>query len=401
MLTVEKIKSALEQGSLFENGSIEFKLNIPNNWDGIARCIVGMANCKGGHIIFGIQEYKSQSKLIGIKRHITYQSIYEQLGNFIIGAKYTLKSLTIGNSEFLIIEIPPSATPAYFRRKFTSPERLIKYIRTSDGNQYENTAEAKMSYRKVYKYMNLETFLCCLYGNSWRFFEPSKWNDKYESRFYCADYNSTKSPENAKQLYASCVTRTKNSEAAWKIYANKEGLSCHCVQLELDVIKLRDMLISSGYVIDERPITYKPESYILNLHKRESKDYNEFFSPFTSESFIRLLSLKREAYTYEDEIRFFAIPAQQDTRSIRSNQAKFIDIPIDWKSLIVRGRIDKKCSLAELTSIEQACIYAGINPVIKDHQSILNTLPLQNAIDIEFEKFNIDEMPDTQIVKIE
>ena len=75
-----------------------------------------------------------------------------------------------------------------------------------------------MRYTKVFKYMTLDVFLTSLYCGTWRFFEPSKWKDKFEQRFYCANYALPTAKGHTPQLFATCVTRGKNSEAAWKVY---------------------------------------------------------------------------------------------------------------------------------------------------------------------------------------
>jgi len=122
--------------------------------------------------------------------------------------------------------------------------------------------------------------------------------------------------------------------------------------------------------------------------------------PFSLNKFISLLSLKRDAYEYENEIRIFAIPLKKTyMRNIRK-QAEYIDFKISWKDVIRRGRIDKSCSEAEIISIQQACFQAGINPLFKNSQ-YKNLLPSPSScIDIEFELFSIDDDPESSGVII-
>ena len=80
------------------------------------------------------------------------------------------------------------------------------------------------------------------------------------------------------------------------------------------------------------------------------------------ESYLRLLSLKRDAYTYEKELRLFIIPHNGKQRN-KGKKAQFMDVKIDWKNIIKKVRVDKKCSDAELVSIQRACLTIGINPV--------------------------------------
>ena len=42
--------------------------------------------------------------------------------------------------------------------------------------------------KTVYKYMDFETAIICLTSSSIRFVEPTEWYDKYEGRFYNANY---------------------------------------------------------------------------------------------------------------------------------------------------------------------------------------------------------------------
>lgn len=238
-----------------------------------------------------------------------------------------------------------------------------------------------------------------LYHKTWRFFEPSKWNDKYEQRFYCANYRLPAAIGNTPQLFATCVTRAMNSEAAWKVYANGQGLGAHCLQFELDIVELRKQLRASGHRLEERPIEYKSEKEILELHKKRSPYYPKYFGSFSFDSFLKLLSLKREAYTYEQEVRLFIIPKAGGTRN-KNRKAKSLDINIDWTKVINKVRIDKKCTDAELVSLQQACFFVGINPIINNYRFIGNKPIPPGLKNVDFERFDIDDMPGAKSITI-
>lgn len=176
--------------------------------------------------------------------------------------------------------------------------------------------------------MTLDVFLTSLYCGTWRFFEPSKWKDKFEQRFYCANYALPTAKGHTPQLFATCVTRAKNSEAAWKVYSNGQGLGAHCLQLELDIIELRKQLRASGLHFEEKLIEYESENKIMNLHKKRKPYYKDYFSSFTLNSFLRLLSLKREAYSYEEELRLFVIPKTNGKRN-KCKKAQHQDLKIN------------------------------------------------------------------------
>lgn len=87
--------------------------------------------------------------------------------------------------------------------------------------------------RFMYKYMDIETAIKCLKSNNVKFVEPTLWPDKYESRFYTADYSKVVEDPKAKtpKLYSCCFTFSRASEAAWKTYSyEKTGLASRCVR---------------------------------------------------------------------------------------------------------------------------------------------------------------------------
>ncbi len=157
---------------------------------------------------------------------------------------------------------------------------------------------------------------------------------------------------------------------------------------------------NSGLTIAEKPVEYKDDKYILDLHiEGKSKDYNKYFTSFSVDKFLKLLTLKREAYNYEQEVRLFAIPKDYTERS-KGNKSLYKDLAIDWSKVIRKVRIDEACTDAELVSVQQACFSVGINPVIKGYNFIGGILKPANCVDIEFERFDIDAMPGSSRITI-
>lgn len=58
----------------------------------------------------------------------------------------------------------------------------------------------------------------------------------------------------------------------------------------------------------------------------------------------------------------------------------------------------KKCTPAELVSIQRACFSVGINPVIKGYSFIGGMVPPAGLKNVEFERFDIDDMPGTSVI---
>lgn len=403
MIDLKKVRPCANNyvdGVLDDGKLVEFKVKIPNSMDKLIHLIVAMANTNGGLIIFGVDE--RTMSVVGILGDYEQQmhKIATGIKRLSVGITYSLIHETINERNVITLEIKKSESTSYFSRIETTPARQIAYkFKEKDKGQYSISNENEMRYPKVYKYMTLEAFMTSLYCRTWRFFEPSKWNDKFEQRFYCANYTIPTAIGNTPQLFATCVTREKNSEAAWKVYSHGQGLGAHCLQLEIDIVELRKQLRATGYQFEERPIKYIPENIILDLHKKRKPYYKNYFTSFTLNSYLRLLSLKRDAYTYEKELRLFIIP-HNGMRRNKGKKTQFMDINIDWKNIITRMRVDKKCSDAELASIQRACFTIGINPVIKNYKFI-GTVPIPSGLkDVEFEKFDIDEMPGTSSITI-
>ena len=362
--------------------------------------IVAMSNSTGGLIIFGIDE--RTMTVVGVKDSYkdTISVLKQAIQKYSVAVRCQFTYEVIDGKDVVTLEIFKGQSTAYFSRVETSPARQIAYnfLQTEDG-RFTIGNEAEMRYSKVYKYMTIEAFLTSMYCGNWRFFEPSKWNDRFEQRFYCARYNFPASIGNTPQLFATCVKRVKNNEAAWKVYAHGLGLGAHCLQLELDIVELRKQLRASGFRFEERVVTYANEHMILDLHKKRRPHYNKYFSSFSLDKFLRLLSLKRDAYTYEQELRLFIIPNNAGKRN-GCKKADYRDLPIQWKNVISKVRVDKNCSHAELISIQRACFSVGINPVIKNYSFIGKVVPPVGLKDVEFERFDIDDMPGTSVITI-
>ena len=98
------------------------------------------------------------------------------------------------------------------------------------------------------------------------FKEPSLWPDKFESRFYRANYNQTKYQGFPKKLYALCTTLNKDSEAAWKTYL--PNISEPLVQIKINRMKWLKYLNQSAlnhYRIYEGSVNYDLKAFLLFL----------------------------------------------------------------------------------------------------------------------------------------
>lgn len=240
----------------------------------------------------------------------------------------------------------------------------------------------------LYKYMDLETALLSLTGNSLRFVEPTNWEDQYEGRFYNAKFlDVNRAPLNPKLtpfLYACCFTTKPENEAAWLLYShNKKGLASRCVEFKLNRKKLLDQinkhvvstLVGSLYF---GSVEYLNKYEIDSLHhRRRNKLYNKYFDNFSIRNYLNLLLIKRNSFDHEKEFRFFIVPKSGKIKTRRTKSGRFSQngitgkdikpehetvIITDWNELIQEVRYDKNCSSYELTLLKNAL--DKINPNI-------------------------------------
>lgn len=385
-------------GRLDDGRFVEFKASVPHKLDKLVPHVVAMANAEGGLIILGIDNKTLSITGLSKGSESFVTLIDSEIKNNTIGVDCYVFHELVDDKGVIIIEVKKSKSTSYFSRLKSSPNRQIAYKFKERDGKLQVVKDREMRYSSIFKYMTVDAFLTSIYCSNWRFSEPSKWSDKYEQRFYCANYQFNSGLTNPPQLFAACVTREKNSEAAWKVYCHGQGLGAHCLQLELDVVELRKQLRNSGYKFEEKAVEYISECVILNLHKKKD-DYDKYFSPFTLDTFLDLLSLKRDAYTYEKEIRLFIIPDGNGARN-KCKKAKAKNLDVDWAKLIKRARVDKKCSDAELASIQRACASVGINAIIKKYKFPGKIKPTKGFVNVEFERYNIDDMPGNAVITI-
>lgn len=389
MQSIEEIKKGLEAKTLRENESIEFKASMHKDTVSIAKHCVGIANSGGGYYIVGVTEIHDELQFSGVKKEDKFYAVElleKMCYKYTINIKCKVDIEHVHNVDILVVAISCLGATAYFK-----DIKPIAYFRDSLGRL------SSYRYRTIYKYMPFDIFISNLYKGVWFFSEPTKWNDKFESLFYCANFSPDKSKQ-ASKIYATCLTRKQNNEAAWKVYAHGPGLGAHCVQLELDVDCLREEFenSSSKYDFSERKVDYKSEYYIMNLHRKHDIEYQKYFNPFSLNTFISLLSLKRDAYEYEDEVRMFAIPKGAPLDRSIHDTGDSIPLPITWKKVIKHVRVDKACTEAEFISIQQACFHADINPVFKNspYPNLFSELvSSSNYTNIEFELYNVNDIP--------
>lgn len=263
---------------------------------------------------------------------------------------------------------------------FPSVQRVFRTQIQRNNIKYKKIGNLESG--KYYKYMDLETALICLENKTFRFVEPSTWQDNYESRFYNANYSNVLNGKEETQecpiLYSNCVTNKKNNEAAWKIYTyGKNGLGARCVEFTLNKTRLREQLINNlkDCTIYEGNVLYVWEGDIDTLHQKRiqvNKKYENnpwydfFFTDFDLEKYLNLMLLKRDAFEHEKESRIMIVP---DVSTVEKGKKHIVngkkicgtrliindsDVVFDWGKVIEEVRFDDSCTPVEINLLRKA-----------------------------------------------
>ena len=238
----------------------------------------------------------------------------------------------------------------YYAAAMESGERnaFNEELRKNDKNYYQIGTLSHASY--FYKYYSLNVALMCLkYGNM-QFVEPSRWQDKYERRFYEANYKSQTDDEKADcpMLFATCMTTSGADEAAWSLYTyNKTGLGAFCVKFQINKHKLRQQLVKAlnvGDTIYEGTVKYYGATMIDNIHRKQiekngkmvdNEDYQLFVqrkekTPYIT-NYLNLLLMKRPDFEHEKETRFFI---QKKIKESSKNEIKKAELKIENEKVV-------------------------------------------------------------------
>lgn len=167
----------------------------------------------------------------------------------------------------------------------------------------------------LYKYMPVSRVIDIIEKEPHQigFVSPDLWYDPYETKYLNTDYsllNGYKQPK----VYCFCARMDNlNEEASWKIY-KKENEPL----LKLS-IRTTDFLLSLDKFAREHTcdlffskVDYKlKRKEIDGLYLPSSPYYHDYFDDFNDKQYVRVMSLKRWAFNYENEYRIFIIPKDQ------------------------------------------------------------------------------------------
>lgn len=163
--------------------------------------------------------------------------------------------------------------------------------------------------KSIRKYMGLENALSCIRNNYLWFANPLIWKDPFESWFINNKYNINGKNEEyplKNKIYITCFTKLATCEAHWKTYSHNDiGIS-----LEIDTEKLLKYLSSiKKYQFYIGKVMYKctkdiQQKYMSKIPINGGLTQTNFNN---TDLCVELLLLKRIAFSFEEEIRIFAI----------------------------------------------------------------------------------------------
>lgn len=233
--------------------------------------------------------------------------------------------------------------PQFDRKKKTNKKTLYRYDASNPKRTNVLLFGDVFNKKVIYKYIDRRNFISYITGDggfSICFQQPSNWTDKYEARFYKADYSklfSTVDFVKNKQmsLYACCFASSMESEPSWKMYVNENNNDDRkvCVQIKINFKALLDYLnyyivteLGGDYMLVVGRVDYMEKYSINKLHRPDEKGKlnSQFFKHFNFTKYLRLLLIKRMAFKYEDEIRMFLVPK----KNVKIEDMKIIQIPM-------------------------------------------------------------------------
>lgn len=183
----------------------------------------------------------------------------------------------------------------------------IKFINIEDDEK------GFLSSKLLYKIMPLEYALSALNTNSLWFTKPETWKDPFEKRFidnYYSIGGKTRQFPWKNKVFCTCMSNVYGSEAQWAAY--KKGDIALTFKIKRDVLldELKNYANNNNAKVFIGKVEYQKTSYI-----KQKISENEFINPTlkpinnlnNDEIKAKLLLLKRNAFSYENEYRIIIV----------------------------------------------------------------------------------------------
>lgn len=223
---------------------------------------------------------------------------------------------------------------------------------------------------KICKYMTMHKAEDWLNKDCLCFSEPSAFVEPYEKIFYETDFEEEIGIKFKQKLTVLCMTPTTSCEASWKVYkygkTKKDGKDGLTVQFVFDLPKLRECMAENAsklkdFKLYEGKIEYMATKTIDTIRTIGSDLYLRFFGDkkkFSLSHFLSLLLIKRPAFRYENELRFFLVNEKDNTSILPQ-------LSFDFAKCTVRVVVDEEVGQQEFEQFKKLCHKKGIRDVRK------------------------------------
>lgn len=233
-----------------------------------------------------------------------------------------------------------------------------------------------------YKYMPLSRVLEMLENRKITFVYPELWNDPYEVKYLNTDFSKYGYHQN--KLFCLCVRNDNlNQEASWKVYRN---LQEPLIKLSINAVKLMQCINSfskrNNTKVYFSKIDYSLKSdQINNLYRRNNIFYEKYIENMDELKYIKLMSLKRNAFSYENERRIFIVgdknEFKDDLLKININLDMITRFTINPCERIKNDNIESRIKLATYDTTNKVIVAAikTFCPKAKIYRSLLYSTP--------------------------
>lgn len=233
----------------------------------------------------------------------------------------------------------------------------------------------------VYRYMPIVIALKCFCNGNIKASQPDQWSDKFEGRFYNADYSQLGvSDDTHPRLWAFCTSAHESCEASWdryRLHTPNNADDELCLHVKINRKKLLEQLslyaTEKSYTIYEGAANYFLNTWhIKTLHLKyfdwqdskggtntnEVTAHSLFFDDFSLEKYLNLMLIKRKEFEYEAEIRYFIVPEDG------TNIDKECFVPLRWNDIIEEIKVDSRYK--DFGGLVAKLKNKGLNVVVKD-----------------------------------
>jgi hypothetical protein len=208
------------------------------------------------------------------------------------------------------------------------------------------------SHKRLYRFMPVNEFFKMLHTGKYIFRNPSAWNDPFEKYFLDREYrikNTNYHLSIKNNLFASCFSKTSNSEAYWNVYTpNSDG-----VRIEFSTEIFLDNFLSR--IVNADVYMGSIKYYSTNEFHKTDIDIKRLSSSITNnndhEVQAELMFRKRKAFLYEDEVRIMILPH----KAKKSNGSE-ITIPINLSAMIKSVYFDPRFGLDHFNYLKKSLL---------------------------------------------